>query len=91
MSVSNLLNIRILDLPWKKMNKAWDSQTLRDTRKTVLDWEKLYSPMARRIRHTDPLKKPTIPSFAKVDREEIALLITLGGKIMNDRVLRNVT
>ena len=80
MSVSNLLNIRILDAPWKKMNKVWEAQTLRDARRQVLEWEKLYSPMARRMHHTDPFKRPTIPSFAKVDRDSIALLITLGGK-----------
>ena len=80
MSVSNLLNIRILDKPWTKLNKSWNAQALRDTRTTVLDWEKLYSSVARRVRHTDPFKKPTIPAFAKVERESIALLVTLGGK-----------
>ena len=72
-------SVRILNQPWSNMTRAWDNQQLRDTRKKVMDWEQMYPPMQQRLRHTSPTKKPIIPSFAKVDRDAVALMITLGG------------
>ena len=82
MSVMNLLSAqsRILQKPWDHLQRSWDATTLRETRRKVLDWEQMYSPMRQKIRHVDPLKKPTVPSFAKVDKNVIGLMITLGGE-----------
>lgn len=62
------------------MQRSWDDQTLRETRKRVVEWEQMYPPMQQKMRHASPLKKPTIPSFAKVDKSSVALMVTLGGK-----------
>ena len=78
----NLLSAqsRILQKPWDHLQRSWDATTLRDARRKVLEWEQLYSPMRQKIRHVNPLKKPTVPSFAKVDKHAIGLMITLGGE-----------
>ena len=71
----------LLPVPWKSMNKSWNEASLMTARKNHLAWENLYPDYRKKVRHTDPTKKPKVPTFVRVEKAMAAPMIALGGKI----------
>ena len=91
MSVSKLLNAAqlkfergqtstLLPDPWDMESKRWNAASLQAAKKLVDLWEQYYAEYQKRVRHVNPLNRPSIPTFQKVPDDLIAPMIALGGK-----------